>query len=79
MCVRVQRLAHAPNRARAQQAIFDDDDAGWDLAEDWLSRWESWAPPQARDPRSWWLRRYWRGVEREAAAASAMPWRDPQG
>jgi hypothetical protein len=67
----------AADRARVQQAIFADDDDGWSLANDWLTRWEGWAAKTERDARPWWLRRYWRSVEREAAAGSTLAWRDP--
>jgi hypothetical protein len=65
------------DRARVQRAIFAGEADGWELAEDWLSRWEGYRPAPAPDARPWWLRRYWRGVEREAGAGSRLPWRDP--
>jgi hypothetical protein len=64
------------DRERTQQAIFAREADGWDFAEDWLSRWESYSTEQARDTRPWWLRRYWRGIERQAAAGALLPWRE---
>lgn len=65
------------DRERTQAGIFANPDGGWDLADDWLSRWERYAPPRRRDARPWWLRRYWRQVEASARRGALLPWRDP--
>jgi hypothetical protein len=64
------------DRARTQRAIFDDPVAGWDIAEDWLARWEALAATPRADSRPRWLRRYWKRIETQAAQGSALPWRE---
>jgi hypothetical protein len=64
------------DRARTQHAIFDDPVAGWDIAEDWLARWEALAATPRADARPRWLARYWDRTETRAAHGSALPWRE---
>ena len=64
------------DRARTQRAIFDDPLAGWDIAEDWLARWEALAATPRADTRPRWLARYWDRTETRAAHGSALPWRE---
>lgn len=64
------------DRARTQRAIFDDPVAGWDIAEDWLARWEALAGTPRADSRPRWLRHYWDRIEAQAVHGSALPWRE---
>ena len=61
------------DRARTQAAIFADPAAGWDLAEDWLERWEALAGRPCPDRRPAWLRRCWQRAEARAARVAAPP------
>lgn len=65
------------DRERTQAAIFAGGEEGWYLADDWLSRWERYVPGGHKDPRPWWLRRYWRQVEASSRRGALLPWRDP--
>lgn len=69
--------SYAIDRERVQRAIFADTRGGWEIAEDWLERWERFAANAERDTRPAWLRFYWRGVARQADAGALLPWRDP--
>ncbi len=69
--------SYAIDRSRVQQAIFADPQGGWDIAEDWLGRWEGFAADTDTDTRPAWLRFYWRGVAAQANAGALLPWRDP--
>ncbi|MBP6381312.1 MAG: hypothetical protein KBG29_11760 [Pseudomonadales bacterium] len=58
------------DRARTQAAIFADPVAGWDLAEDWLERWEALALRPCADTRPAWLRRHWQRPQARVAQDS---------
>jgi hypothetical protein len=69
----------AASRLRTQRQMLDcDEQSAWLLADAWLSRWaQDLAGISApADRRPAWLRRFWRGVRREAAAGTRLSWRE---
>lgn len=64
------------DRARTQAAILAAPDDGWLLAEDFLERWEGITRlPAACNTVPWWLARYWKSIDAQAAQEPARPWR----
>lgn len=63
------------DHARTQAAIFASPAIGWELAEDFLERWDRIVASANLDQRPWWLKRVWAGIGREAGA-SRLPWRE---
>ena len=65
-------------RDLVQRRILEEkaDDA-WRIAENWLARWQKTLLETTNgDTRPAFLKRYWRGIEAQAAAGSRLPWRD---
>jgi dipeptidase len=72
--IREQFLADRDQiQKRVLEAAADD---AWLIADDWLSGWQDRLQlATATDPRPKFLQRYWRRIEKQAAAGSLLPWR----